>query len=78
MKEIIITKHGKKRLKERKGLAKRAHLRHIHTVLTKGIYSYRDKSKNIFYMIHDSMKYVFGLSPTSRPVFITVVNQQIY
>jgi hypothetical protein len=33
---MIITKHGYKRIKERLGLPRRAHLRHIKSVLNKG------------------------------------------
>ena len=38
MTKPIITKHGKDKLKDRRGLYKRAHLRHILKVLKKGIY----------------------------------------
>ncbi len=78
MQKAIITKHGKKRLKQRNGLSKRAHLRHIQTVLTKGVYEYRDRSRNIFYMLHNSMQYVFGLTDRLAPIFITVLTQKRY
>ena len=76
MQKVIITKHGKKRLKQREGLPKRVHLRHIHKVLMNGVYEYRDKQKNIFYIVHNSMQYVFGLTDRLRPVFITVFTKQ--
>lgn len=76
MQTAIITKHGKKRLKQREGLSKRAQLRHIHKVLKNGVYEYRNKKKNIFYMVHNSMRYVFGLTNSFTPVFITVFTKQ--
>ncbi len=78
MKKVIITKHGKKRLKQRSGLSKRAHLRHIEMVLKSGAYEYRDRSRNVFYMLHNSMEYVFGLTGGLRPVFITVFREKRY
>jgi len=76
MQIAIITKHGKKRLKQREGLCKRAQLRHIQKVLSSGVYEYRNKNKNIFYMVHNSMQYVFGLTSKLTPVFITVFSKQ--
>ena len=40
--KILITKHATKRLKQRLGLSRRAHKRHINKVLEKGIVQYRD------------------------------------
>jgi hypothetical protein len=76
MKMAIISKHGKKRLKQRRGLPKRVHSRHIQKVLTSGKYEYINKEKNIFYMLYNSMQYVFGLTDRLTPVLITVFIKQ--
>ncbi len=68
----IITKHAKKRLKQKAGLAKRAQEKHIQKVLKEGTYLYRNKIKNIFYMQHHMKEYVFGLTKTLNPILITV------
>jgi len=70
--EPIITKHAKKRLKQRAGLAKRAHKRHIIQVLAEGDFLYRNKTKNIFHMRFCAKEYVFGLTKQFRPVLITL------
>lgn len=44
---MIITKHGNKRIKERVGLPKRAHSRHIRKVLEKGIYIQEKVLRNL-------------------------------
>jgi len=72
MPKPIITKHAKKRLKERMGLAKRAHTRHIQHVLKEGKYLYRNKKSNIFYMLHNYKEYVFGLTNHYHPILITL------
>lgn len=71
----IITKHGKKRLKRRLGLSKRAQQRHVLHVLKKGSYMYRDKQKNVFFMTWNTKEYVFGLTHTYIPILITVYPQ---
>lgn len=68
----IITKHAKKRLKERMGLAKRAQSRHTRHVLKEGTFLYRNKSKNIFFMLHNYKEYVFGLTNHYQPILITL------
>jgi hypothetical protein len=68
----IITQHAKKRLKERMGLAKRAHARHIQHVLTEGTFLYRNKRKNIFYILYNYKEYVFGLTNHYQPILITL------
>lgn len=67
----IITKHAKKRMKERIGLSKRAQLRHALFVLKKGLYLYRNKEKSTFHM-HDRREYIFGLTDRYIPILITV------
>ena len=65
-----ITKHGKKRIKERVGLPKRAHTRHIEFVLKKGKLASRIGFEK-FHMMYHGFLYVFALSPTFEPVFVT-------
>lgn len=73
----IITKHGKKRLKGRLGLAKRAHLRHVKSVLKTGTYLYRDKCKNVFFMQCNGFEYVFDITNRYVPILVTVYNKKM-
>lgn len=68
----IITKHAKKRLKQRAGLAKRAHKRHAIQVLKEGDFLYWNRETNSFYMKLYTKEYVFGLTKQFRPVLITL------
>ena len=54
-----ITKHGRKRLRERLGLKKKAHARHIQKVLENGLIEYKDMEKNILYIWYNYHKYIF-------------------
>lgn len=65
-----ITKHGKKRIKERVGLPKRAHTRHIESVLHKGKLISRIGFEK-FQMAYHGFFYIFALSPTFEPVLVT-------
>ena len=71
---MIITKHGKKRIKERIGLPKRAHIRHIHSVLEKGgivtkmtIYGFK--------MIYNGSLYIFANSQNNEPILVTTYEE---
>ncbi|MEA2092275.1 MAG: hypothetical protein U9O83_07920, partial [Campylobacterota bacterium] len=67
---MIITKHGKKRIKERVGLPKRAHIRHVSMVLKKGIlYSRQDFEK--FKVIYQGFIYIFALDRHLQPLLVT-------
>jgi hypothetical protein len=67
---MIITKHGYRRIKERVGLPKRAHLRHIKSVLTNGsLSSY--KKYDEFKMIYHGFLYIFKLTSHLEPVLVT-------
>ena len=70
----IITTHGKKRLKERVGLCKRSHIRHIQNVLKKGCFLFRDKQGRTFHMHFSNYEYVFGWTQALQPILVTVVH----
>ncbi len=75
---MIITKHGYKRIKERVGLPKRAHLRHIKSVLKHGLLSSR-KGHEEFKVIYHDFLYIFSLTSNLEPVLVTtysVANDQ--
>jgi len=67
---MIITKHGYKRVKERVGLPKRAHFRHIKSVLLKGELCSRE-GLNKFEMIYHGFLYIFALTATLEPILLT-------
>ena len=58
---MILTKHGKKRIKERLGLPKRAHLKHIKKVLEKGIV-YAKKGYKELKIVYNGFLYIFAFS----------------
>jgi len=70
--KILITKHATKRLKQRLGLSRRAHKRHINKVLEKGIVQYRDIKKQIVYVWYDHRKYIFEDYKGLKAILITV------
>ena len=53
------TRHGRKRLRQRLGLKRKAHARHIQKVLENGFVEYRDIEKKILYIWYDYHKYIF-------------------
>ncbi len=66
----IITKHGKQRIKERLGLPKRAHLRHVKHVLEDGtLFSRQGYEK--FKVIYHGFLYVFALDKKLQPILVT-------
>ena len=67
---MIITKHGHKRMKKRLGLPKRAQVRHIKTVLAKGLLRSRIGLEK-FEVLHHGFLYVFALTPKLEPVLVT-------
>ena len=67
---MVITKHGYKRVKERVGLPKRAHFRHIKSVLTKGELSSREGFSK-FEMIYHGFLYIFALTAKLEPILLT-------
>lgn len=67
---MIITKHGHKRMKERLGLPKRAHSRHIKSALKKGSLKARQGMEK-FEMVYHGFLYIFALTSSLEPVLVT-------
>ena len=67
---MIITKHGYKRIKERVGLPKRAHKRHIGQVMKDGwVSSYKGLEE--FIMVYHGFLYIFKLSQDFEAILVT-------
>jgi len=67
---MILTKHGKKRIKQRLGLPKRAHFKHIKKVLEQGIVYVKNGYKELK-IIYNGSLYVFAFSEKREPIFVT-------
>ena len=67
---MVITRHGKRRIKERLGLPKRAHSRHIDVVIKQGILYSREKLK-AFKVTYQGFLYVFVLDRNLKPILVT-------
>ena len=65
-----ITKHGNHRIKERVGLPKRAHMRHITKVLSQGMLLTR-KGYEEFKVVYQGFLYIFALTAKLEPILIT-------
>ena len=65
-----ISRHGSKRIKERVGLPKRAHLRHVQTVLQYGELV-TNKTVDGFKMMHNGFLYIFANSQNDEPILVT-------
>ena len=72
---MILTKHGKKRIKERLGLPKRAHFKHIKKVLAQGVIYVKDGCKELK-VIHDGFLYIFAFSEQKEPIFVTTFKDE--
>ena len=70
--KTLITKHAKKRLKQRLGLRKKAHERHVKKVLEKGIIEAEDVENHILYVLYDFRKYIFEDYKGQMAILITV------
>ena len=69
---MTITKHAFKRIKQRVGLPKRAHFRHVQKVIKKGsLFSY-DRYKE-FQMLYMDFIYIFKLTDGLKPVLVTTI-----
>ena len=68
---MIITKHGKKRIKERRGLPKRAQNRHILMVLKNGKLISR-KGMEKFKMVYQGFIYIFALTNKLEAILVTI------
>jgi len=67
---MIISKHGSKRIKERVGLPKRAHLRHIKKVLNYGE-NFSEKTSEKFNIVYNGFLYIFAYLEQKEPILIT-------
>lgn len=67
---MIITKHGSQRIKERVGLPKRAHVRHIENVLKYGD-MVTQRTVDGFKIIYNGFLYIFANSTYNEPVLVT-------
>ena len=65
-----VSRHGSKRIKERIGLPKRAHLRHIQSVLKHGDVV-KKKTSDGFKMIYHGFLYIFATNKTNEPILVT-------
>ncbi len=72
---MIVTKHGKKRIKERLGLPKRAHERHLQAVISKGILYSREKLEK-FQIVYQGFLYVFALDKKLEPILVTTYREE--
>ena len=70
---MTISKHAKKRIKERLGLPKRAHARHINKVVHNGMLHSR-LGVNIFKVIYHDFIYIFCLDRALSPILICPTN----
>jgi len=72
---MILTKHGKRRIKERVGLPKRAHKRHMDKVIQKGkLFSRVGWQK--FKLTYQGFLYVFAISENLQPILVTTYLQE--
>lgn len=65
-----ISKHASKRIKERVGLPKRAHLRHVQSVLQYGEIV-TNKTVEGFKMMHSGFLYIFANLQNDEPILVT-------
>ena len=72
MVEPIISKHGKKRLKERLGLGRKAQYRHLRYVIQRGHQIYKDMDSNQIHIEYDYRRYIFAIKNNLRVLLITV------
>ena len=69
-----VSRHGSKRIKERVGLPKRAHLRHIQSVLKHGDVVTK-KTADGFKMIYHGFLYIFANSQNNGPILVTTYEE---
>ena len=65
-----ISKHGSQRIKERVGLPKRAHLRHVQKVLEYGELVTK-KTSDGFKVVYNEFLYIFATSTNQEPLLVT-------
>ena len=69
-----ITKHGNHRIKKKVGLPKRAHMRHITKVLSRGILLTR-KGYEEFKVVYQGFLYIFKLTNKLEPILVTTYRE---
>ena len=69
-----VSRHGSKRIKERVGLPKRAHLRHIQNVLKHGSLVTK-KTSDGFKIIYHGFLYIFAISQVNEPILVTTYEE---
>jgi len=69
-----ISRHGSKRIKERIGLPKRAHIRHINMVLKNGDIVTK-KTIDGFKMIYNGFLYIFANTKNNEPILVTTYEE---
>ncbi len=72
---LIITKHAKSRIKERLGLPKRGHSRHIQKVLRQGLLLSR-KGQKEFNLLYQGFIYIFRVDLSLQPILITTYRER--
>lgn len=65
-----VSKHASKRIKERVGLPKRAHLRHVQNVIEYGEII-TNKTVEGFKMMHNGFLYIFAHLQNNEPILVT-------
>lgn len=65
-----VSKHASRRIKERVGLPKRAHLRHVQAVLQYGELV-TNKTVEGFKMMHNGFLYIFAHLQNNEPILVT-------
>jgi|GEM_PF-3309582 len=76
--KLLVSKHGKTRLKERLGLAKRAIDRHLKKVVLKGETFFKaSNKKNIFYIKYYKALYIFARE-NMNIILVTVLSENMY
>lgn len=65
-----ISKHASKRIKERIGLPKRAHLRHVQNVIEYGEII-TNKTLEGYKIMHNGFLYIFAHLKNNEPILVT-------
>jgi hypothetical protein len=67
---MIVTKHAKKRIRERLGLPKRAMLKHLNIVVRQGLWELA-KDNHTFQITYNNFLYLFDYNRELDPILIT-------
>jgi hypothetical protein len=72
---MILTKHGKQRIKERLGLPKRAHIKHLKRVFKDGSV-YLKRGYRELKVVYNGFLYIFSFTDKKEPIFITTFKEK--